>query len=285
MATQLFKNNAKSTLAAALGNNPSTDLTVTLAAGDGAKFPTPPAGDFFKATLVRVSDGSYEIVKCTGVTGDTVTVASGGRAQEGTSALAFVVGDKFELRITKETLENFHQASNTTATGEALRTAADAAAARAAISADRVFSVRCYLSAAQNCNNPSVISWDGEFHNEIGASCHSTSVNPSRFTVPAGYTQMRINVALVFAPNATGQRSVLITKNGTAGFTPGGAGMLDASPARPASFSTVVGFSTGWINVTPGEYYEIQGAQDTGAALALNVGQNNGASGVWVEFR
>lgn len=90
-------NNAVSTLSASATTGATS---LTLAAGTGAKFPavTTASGDEFRATLIRQSDGAYEIVRCTNRSGDVLTVQ---RAQEGTAALALAVGDRIEARFTK----------------------------------------------------------------------------------------------------------------------------------------------------------------------------------------
>jgi hypothetical protein len=86
-------NNAVSQLAANVAVG-ATTLSVT--PGDGAKFPTLGAGDWFPLTVVK-SSGALEIMRCTARTTDTLTVS---RAQEGTAALAFSAGDRVELRWT-----------------------------------------------------------------------------------------------------------------------------------------------------------------------------------------
>tara|TARA_R100000808_G_C2155041_1_gene166734 strand:+ start:10661 stop:12040 length:1380 start_codon:yes stop_codon:yes gene_type:complete len=86
-------NIAESTLASGI-NNSVTSLTV--ATGHGAKFPNPSGDDYFYVTLIKVSDyTALEIVKCTGRSGDDLTVV---RAQDGTSALSFITNDRVELR-------------------------------------------------------------------------------------------------------------------------------------------------------------------------------------------
>ncbi len=88
----LYTNNAVSMLAFAITPG-ATSLTVT--AGQGAKFPTPSGGDFFYATLA--SSSSTEIVKVTARATDTLTIF---RAQEGTTAAAFATGDAVSLFVT-----------------------------------------------------------------------------------------------------------------------------------------------------------------------------------------
>ena len=103
MAEFLFANNAATTLA---GDITDSDLTLTVATGTGSLFPSPSAGQQFHVTLVRASDSATEIVRVTARTTDSFTIV---RAQESTSAKAFVTGDKVELRVTNAGLANFPQ--------------------------------------------------------------------------------------------------------------------------------------------------------------------------------
>ena len=59
--TQLFANNAFSTLAGAISN---TATTMSVQAGAGAKFPSPTGGDYFLVTLFQLIGGieSYQEV-------------------------------------------------------------------------------------------------------------------------------------------------------------------------------------------------------------------------------
>ena len=100
-----FTNNALTTLAAGLSSGATS---ATLATGKGALFPTPAGSNVFRATLIRQSDQAIEIVECTARAGDTVTIT---RAMESTTALTFVTGDKFELRITAAELAAFQQSN------------------------------------------------------------------------------------------------------------------------------------------------------------------------------
>jgi hypothetical protein len=86
-----FANNAYGALS--LGIN-TTSTVITLNSGEGARFPALTAGDYFFATLINPT-GFLEIVKCTARTGDSLTVV---RAQDGSSANSFAVGDRLELR-------------------------------------------------------------------------------------------------------------------------------------------------------------------------------------------
>jgi hypothetical protein len=89
-------NNANATLAASI-NSSATSITVT--SGQGARFPTLSAGDYFYATLIDVSN-NLEIVKVTARSTDVLTVT---RAQESTTGRAYSTGDRIELRLTAAT--------------------------------------------------------------------------------------------------------------------------------------------------------------------------------------
>ena len=89
-------NNAFATLAAGIN---SSVTSITLTSGQGARFPTLGAGDYFYATLIDTSN-NLEIVKCTARSTDVLTVV---RAQESTTARAYNTGDRIEIRITAAT--------------------------------------------------------------------------------------------------------------------------------------------------------------------------------------
>ncbi len=86
-------NNAFGTLNAGIN---SSATTIVLAAGQGARFPSLSAGDYFYATLIDTSN-NLEIVKVTARSTDTMTVV---RGQDSTTARAFSTNDRFELRPT-----------------------------------------------------------------------------------------------------------------------------------------------------------------------------------------
>lgn len=90
--TQLFNNNATTTLSASLASG-ATSMSV----GSSGSFTAPTGDDFLMVTLIRISDSAIEVIKVTDITGTTWTIV---RAQEGTTALDFVAGDKVELRVT-----------------------------------------------------------------------------------------------------------------------------------------------------------------------------------------
>jgi hypothetical protein len=91
-------------------NNISTTLTVSINAVQTSfdidsvvGIPALGATDYFYATIVGPISG-LEIVKVTGVSGNTVTCL---RGQDGTTAQAWVNNSKFEMRVTAEILRGF----------------------------------------------------------------------------------------------------------------------------------------------------------------------------------
>jgi hypothetical protein len=92
---QLFRNNAFSALGASLTN---AATTLTVSTGHGDRFPAVVAPNFFMLTLQDASN-NIEIVRVTARTAgaDSMTIV---RAQEGTTARAWSIGDVAELRLT-----------------------------------------------------------------------------------------------------------------------------------------------------------------------------------------
>lgn len=97
-----FTNFAATTLASGISAGATS---ISLAAGTGALFPSLGAGEYFYAVMLDAATGTTkEVVKVTARSTDTLTVT---RAQDNTSASAFIAGDKFELRLVAATMQNF----------------------------------------------------------------------------------------------------------------------------------------------------------------------------------
>jgi hypothetical protein len=94
-----FANNAFGTLNAGINNSATS---ITLSSGQGARFPTLASGEYFYATLIDTSN-NLEVVKCTARSTDVLTIT---RAQESTAARAFAIGDRVELRVTAQGLDD-----------------------------------------------------------------------------------------------------------------------------------------------------------------------------------
>lgn len=118
-----FKNNASSTLDAAIS---ASDLGLTVAYGDGSLFPSAGAGNYYYMTLEE-TDGSYEVVKVTARSGDSMTIV---RAQESTTARTFAAGARAEIRVTNQGLLDKFLEDNIAAGSVTLSKLEDISAAR-----------------------------------------------------------------------------------------------------------------------------------------------------------
>lgn len=81
-----------------------TGLSFTVEAGTGALFPTLGVSDYFYG-IFKDASGNREIVKITGRSGDSMTIATGGRGIDGTTARAWSAGDYFVAGLTNIALE------------------------------------------------------------------------------------------------------------------------------------------------------------------------------------
>ena len=100
MANMQFANNAVTTLVSGI-TNVATSITVTSAVA----FPTLTGAQYFYCTFIDAATGLViEIVKVTAVVASVFTIV---RAQDGTTASAYLTGDKVELRLTRASLNDF----------------------------------------------------------------------------------------------------------------------------------------------------------------------------------
>lgn len=112
MPRVLYANNAATSLAGPIS---STATTANLASGTGALFPAIPggSGDYFALTLNDQATGlECEICYVVGRSGDIVTLE---RGQEGTTARAWIAGDKAENLLTAGTTSDLAQPLDTQA--------------------------------------------------------------------------------------------------------------------------------------------------------------------------
>ena len=100
--TVQFKNNAFSTLAAGIS---AVDTALTVVNPGGALFPTITGSQYFYATLIDASN-NLEIIKVTVKSGTSDTFATIVRNQESSVAKVFSTGDRIELRLTAQGLND-----------------------------------------------------------------------------------------------------------------------------------------------------------------------------------
>ena len=113
MANVKYANNAVTTLASGI-----TAVATSMTVASATAFPTLAAGEYFYCTLTDAATSLViEIVKVTAVSGTTFTIT---RAQDGTTASAYILGDNVQLRLTRANLLNFpllNEANSFSSTG------------------------------------------------------------------------------------------------------------------------------------------------------------------------
>lgn len=92
------------------GNLAAGETTLSLQPGEGALFPAITGSEYFPVSIIRASDSAIEVVKVTARSTDTLTIE---RAQESTTALNFVAGDRVENRLTAKTVTDLETATAT----------------------------------------------------------------------------------------------------------------------------------------------------------------------------
>lgn len=134
----VVSNNAVSKLTGAITTS-STSFTIT--GGTGLLFPSTATGDTFNLSIVD-SSNNIEIVTCTNRNTDIFTVT---RAQEGTTARAFSVGDRVALTITAAA---FNAKADKTTIDSHIADATDAHAASAITFTDTISLAATTVQAA-----------------------------------------------------------------------------------------------------------------------------------------
>lgn len=104
---ELFRNTVYGVLAAGIN---ASAVSAQLVAGHGARFGTIGADEFIRGNIIT-SGGDKEAVIITARSTDTLTIA---RAQDGSTGLSFLAGDRIECRIGKSTMERMLQAPGNT---------------------------------------------------------------------------------------------------------------------------------------------------------------------------
>lgn len=87
-----FSNFGKAQIASAPSG--TTGLAFTVEAGKGLLFPSLGAGDYFYG-IFKDASGNHEIVKVSARSTDSMTIATGGRGLDGTTARTWAAGDYF----------------------------------------------------------------------------------------------------------------------------------------------------------------------------------------------
>ncbi len=150
---------------------------------------------------------------------------------------------------------------------QASATAAAASAAAAAASAQGASSARVGLAAASTQTiadaTPTKVSWDNF---QFDDNSFWNIANPTRLTIPAGVTRVRLTAGIRWTPNVTGERQLRIIANPAGTYD---ANSVFASDDRPSDNSGDATLDTGILVVTAGMYFELEVEQNSGAPLDI----------------
>lgn len=117
-----------------------------------------------------------------------------------------------------------------------------------------------YNNAAQSLANNTFTALTFNTEDFDVGAMHSTGVNPSRMTIPAGGDGLYMIIGQVaYDANATGVRVAQVYKNGTTA--------LAATQATPLAGNAAIVPITALANLVAGDYIELRGYQNSGGAL------------------
>lgn len=114
-----------------------------------------------------------------------------------------------------------------------------------------------------------VLAFNGEDYDDN--DYHDNSTDNSRITIPAGVSRVILLAQVSFAPNATGNRKVIITKNSSS-FA--GQPRTSLNAVTEGSIRTNIVVSTAPINVTAGDFFEVAATQTSGGDLNVESGSS-----------
>lgn len=121
-------------------------------------------------------------------------------------------------------------------------------------------------TASQPCASDAYVkmSYDAESYDTD--AIHDNAVNPTRLTVPAGVTKIKLWASGNFISNSTGRRTILFYKNNVDFRSPGGTIVTDQANTSVVHY---VRISTPVIAVVAGDYFEAVVYQNSGASLDI----------------
>lgn len=126
-----------------------------------------------------------------------------------------------------------------------------------------------YKSTDQSIANATttIITFDSENYDVDGY--HDNSTNNSRITIPSGKAgKFLFDGCIAWGGNTTGQRSASLYKNGSAIRN-----LVALAPIQIGTDVSIIPFST-VVDASVGDYFELAGLQDRGAALDAKSGSN-----------
>ena len=107
---------------------------------------------------------------------------------------------------------------------------------------------------------PTFISFGAETYDT--SSIHDNSTNPSRLTVPAGVTRVKLKAQVIWGPDTVGTRSATIFKNNSEFYA--GRPSIQISP--PNTIPSIY-IESPVLTVTAGDYFELSVLQTSGSSI------------------
>lgn len=262
------------------GNAKRTALKVDIAATtttfdvvDATGYPTGATGPF--AIALALGNAAEEKVLVASRSGNTFTVATGGRGYDGTTAAAHRAGVNVDHVLTATDVRESNAHVNDT-TGDPhpqylTPTEASSAYRALAFRGAAVFT----SGTAQSVPNSTYTAIEFASETADTSGFHDNATNNSRLTIPVGMGGWyAISAQVGWTANATGTRVLSIRKNGSAYLSDSGATV----PAGADPTKTTVMYRA---LLAAGDYVEIMGRQSSGGALTVSPLTNNHAD---IEF-
>jgi len=253
-------NNAAGTLAASITNS-ATTLTVT--SGQGALFPTLTGVDYCWLTLVDVSN-NVEVIKCTARSTDSFTIV---RAQDNTTARAFAISDRLELRPTAALFDEF--ANPLSEKGSDISSASPLVITAGSDYFD-VTGTTNFAAMTVAVDRQFTLQFDGV----LTMTHHATNLDLpglANITTAAG------DVATFQSTGANTVQCINYTRADGIAIVATLAALTDAtvSSSDPTTSSNPSAVGHLWVNSTSGEQYVCTNAT-TGANIWINTGEGTG---------
>lgn len=289
------------------GNAPQCTLTSSMTAGsptsgqtftvdDGTGYPTGSTGNF--TVKVDAGDPAEEKILCSSRSGNTFTIATGGRGFDSTVAVSHGGGitagtvdhcidaesfTEFSAHMYDTTRDDHTQYQKVSTVAELIRDTmgtalvagsnititvsdvGDTITIASSASAATAVGARAYRSSTQTITTATatVVLFNAEEYDTN--TIHDTSSNTGRFTVPTGKGGKWLFAGNVsWEPNATGQRQCYWKLNGTT-VQKGESGLVNLSASTILQNApTVV------LSLSQGDYVEMIVYQDSGGDLTLS---------------
>lgn len=146
---------------------------------------------------------------------------------------------------------------------------------------DEVGNITIPSSTIDSAATGTPITWSAFTRNTAPDGVWSYA-NPERIYIPDGVSEMFISASIGFSANATGGRMLRALLNGATHYS----NVL--LPVAVATMFQSVPMVTGWIPVTPGNYFTLNAVQNSGVSLTTtssNISNGGGSCFARVEFR